>query len=188
MIDFNNFQIYYNGNKIIIDVSIKEKSYYENVYLDSITIDTQDTFIQGGPSSKACYTHTIDGNQKQYYLEITQNDLIPSLKENLFFVWVKAKGIPDPSTPCGEDNQTSLGILLWMYPIYKQVYCFADKIDCNNCNTDFYKSFIDLILKIKSLQTAILLGDSTKALKYYNKFFKDKLNTNLLIKKCNCNG
>ena len=67
MIDFNNFQIYYNGSKIIIDVSIKEKSYFLNVYLDSITIDTQDTFIQGGPSNKACYTHTISGNKKQYY-------------------------------------------------------------------------------------------------------------------------
>ena len=51
MIRFNELKI--EDNYIIIDVQIEEEKYFKDMYIDSIVIDTQDTFIANGPSSKA---------------------------------------------------------------------------------------------------------------------------------------
>ena len=51
MINFNKLEI--KNNTIIIDVSIKDESYYRDIYIDEILIDTQDTCINSGPSEKA---------------------------------------------------------------------------------------------------------------------------------------
>lgn len=53
MIKFNELGINLNTKELIIDVSVKDNTYYENVYIDKIYIDTQDTYKDGGPSSKA---------------------------------------------------------------------------------------------------------------------------------------
>lgn len=54
MVTFQELRITPDGQKLIIDVSVKNASYYKDVYLGRIDIDTQDTFINTGfPSSKA---------------------------------------------------------------------------------------------------------------------------------------
>ena len=53
MVQFNELRITPDGNTLIIDVAIKDLRYYDNVGLDTILIDTQDTFTAEGPSSKA---------------------------------------------------------------------------------------------------------------------------------------
>lgn len=53
MVTFNELRITPDGNTLIIDVAIKDLRYYDNVGLDTILIDTQDTFTAEGPSSKA---------------------------------------------------------------------------------------------------------------------------------------
>ena len=41
MVQFNELRINPEGTKLIIDVSVKDSVYYENVYIDTISIDTQ---------------------------------------------------------------------------------------------------------------------------------------------------
>ena len=53
MVTFQELRITPDGNTLIIDVAIKDLRYYDNVGLDTILIDTQDTFTAEGPSSKA---------------------------------------------------------------------------------------------------------------------------------------
>ena len=89
MIQFNELRINPEDTKLIIDVSVKNSVYYENVYIDTISIDTQDTFIDSGPSSNAAYTNTLTGDNKSVRLELGIGDLLPSLLDNMFFVWVK---------------------------------------------------------------------------------------------------
>ena len=43
MIQFNELRISQSGDRLIIDVSVKDLEYYTNVYLSEILIDTQDT-------------------------------------------------------------------------------------------------------------------------------------------------
>ena len=64
MVQFNELRITPDGQKLIIDVSVKDLEYYTNVYLDTVQIDTQDSFVESGPSSKVVYTEVIEGNMK----------------------------------------------------------------------------------------------------------------------------
>lgn len=52
MIQFNQLSITPDGRHMIIDVSVKEKDFYKDVYLDEIVIDSHDTYTKGGHSSK----------------------------------------------------------------------------------------------------------------------------------------
>ena len=81
MIQFNKLQINREGTKLTIDIAVKDLEYYNNVYIDSISIDTQDTFVNSGPSKKPKYTKILEGNNKTYVEElsnISAIDLISS--------------------------------------------------------------------------------------------------------------
>ena len=72
MVQFNELRITPDGQKLIIDVSVKDLEYYTNVYLDTIQIDTQDTFVESGPSSEVVYTEVIEGNMKALELALKE--------------------------------------------------------------------------------------------------------------------
>ena len=61
MVDINELYITPDNKKIILDISVKHKSYYKDVYLDSIMIDTQDTYLQTGVSDNWVYQRKISG-------------------------------------------------------------------------------------------------------------------------------
>ena len=118
MVQFNELGITPDGQKLIINVSVKDLEYYTNVYLDTIQIDTQDTFVESGPSNKVAYTEVIEGNTKSVRLELETGDLSPTLNDNLFFVYIRTKGTPAANTPCGMDIITPLGVVYNLYPLY----------------------------------------------------------------------
>ena len=82
MIQFNELRINPEGTKLIIDVSVKNSVYYENVYIDTISIDTQDTFIGSGPSSNVAYTNTLEGDNKSVRLELGIGDVNRIMKKD----------------------------------------------------------------------------------------------------------
>ena len=184
MIQFNELRINPEGTKLIIDVSVKNSMYYENVYIDTISIDTQDTFIDSGPSSNISYTNTFEGDNKSVRLELGIRDHLPSLLDNMFFVWVRTKGIPDISTPCGEDNILTLGVTIALYPLYQQAFSYIKELE-KECVTP--KGFINFILQLKALQIAIRTGHYIQAIKYWERFFKG-LKKDVVTNKCGCYG
>lgn len=184
MIQFNELNISPDCNKLIIDISVKSLDYYQNVYIDAIIIDTQDTFITGGPSKEPIYTKTIEGNTKSLRLELSTDVLLPSLKDNMFFIWVRTKGTPAINTPCGEDNTLTLGVAIALYPLYQYSFNFIKELE-KECSIP--KGFINYILQLKALQVAIKTGHYIQAIKYWEKFFKNlKINTTTDL--CNCYG
>jgi hypothetical protein len=74
MIQFNELRITPDSQHLIIDVSIDNSSYYDNVILDSIVIDTQDTYVANGPSSKPIYTYNIDTENNYNYTYSTPEE------------------------------------------------------------------------------------------------------------------
>ena len=251
MVTFNELRITPDGNTLIIDVAIKDLRYYDNVGLDTILIDTQDTFTAEGPSSKAVkfpvinsigaesfeqefgdfyyfkgtlkegflYTfkvpnpigeYTINGNLypaaklttgvhkyekgklvavttpiKSYRIEINKNDSTLTFKDNLLFVYVKANGTPASDTPCGMDEETTLGVILYHYPIYNAMMNSIKELE-KNCEVP--KNFINSILRFKAFELAIDTEHYNQAIIYYNKFIKNiNLNT-VTSNKCNCYG
>lgn len=191
MVQFNELKISSDYIKLIIDVSVKDIAYYENVYLSEIYIDTQDTFVQSGPSNNTCYKkelYIIQDNTKVYpksiRLELGIDQILPSLKDNLFFIYIKVTGNPSVDTPCGMDNSTTIGVIYDKYSIFKNAMNYIDEIN-NTCNIP--KNFIDYILKYKAFQYSLNTGHYIKAIEYYNKFIKN-INTNVQPVNCNCNG
>ena len=181
MIQFNKLQINREGTKLTIDIAVKDLEYYNNVYIDSISIDTQDTFVNSGPSGKPKYTKILEGNNKTYVEELS-NITIPL--DGIIFIWVRTKGNPSNTTPCGEDKDLILGVTVNMYPIYKQLLNYTKEFG-NTCIKP--KGFIDLYLKTKIFDLSIKTGHYTDTIKYWNKFFKN-INTEITSNTCGCNG
>lgn len=189
MIHFNELKITPDGKHFIIDVQVLKESYYENVYLDSIIIDNQDTYVGNGPSSKAVYTYSVPDiileptgtsiGRKQLRLELDPSDM--GSLSGLFFVYVRVKGTPAADTPCGMDNITTLGTVTNMFPFYKKAMNYIEEV-ANNCSVP--QNFIDYILRLKALELSIRTCNYPDAVRYYNKFFNGK--DNIIIKKGGC--
>ena len=209
MIQFNELRITPDSKHLIIDASIDNSSYYDNVILDSIVIDTQDTYVANGPSSKPIYTYIVDNytysipedcscnpvvsNDDKAYcltqggknirLTLSAKDLGISLNDNMLFVYAIAKGTPAPDTPCGMDNSIVMSTVVNLYPVYQNTMCYLRELD-SDCQVP--KGFIDMILKLKAVELCIRTGNYTKAISYWKKFFLGK--TQVPTYNCGCNG
>lgn len=191
MVHFNELRITSDGQHLIIDVSVLSESYYKNVYIDSIVIDNQDTYVGSGPSSNPVYSYSVPDDvskltkktysQKHVRLDLSSTDL-RSL-DGLFFVYVRTKGTPSADTPCGMDNITTLGTVCNMYPFYQQAMNYIGEI-ANSCSEP--QNFTDYILKLKGLELAVRTGNYPDAIKYYNKFFSGKSKSSVKIGGCGC--
>lgn len=208
MIHYNNLYITEDSKCLVIDVAIDEESYYENIYLDKIAIDTQDTYVPNGPSDKA-KIFTIrkesldkvyaDGKEiyvddhyiyvqgtdklKHIKLYLTTQDLEVNLSKDMLFVYTIATGTPAPDTPCNCDVNKILSIVYNDYEVYKSIIPLVKEIS-NECNNPV--AFINKELQLKAIEYAIKSGNYLLAIKYWRKYFMN--NINIVSKKCNCNG
>lgn len=183
MVIFRELNITPDDKELTIDVVVEDLSIYSNVYLDSIVIDNQDTFIENGASSNPVYTYNIAENypnSKHFKITLSSKDL--DIANNLLFVYVNVSGAPDPSTPCGWDNITTLGVVCNFGKIYQHFMSYIREVE-KECAIP--KSFIDAILRFKALELSVNTGNYSVAVKYWNKFFKDRLNNISLP--CGCN-
>lgn len=213
MVDFNELRVSPDRKNLIIDVSIKDLPYYENVYIDSIIIDTQDTYIPSGPSNSPIFTYEVVSNVTPVYSlpDCGCNQVQDYIdKENCF------------ETSNNEEKRVRLeldnialnnhlkGNLFFVYVITKGTP--ASDTPCNMDNTinlgvtaDTYpiytnmlnslkelescgtpKLFTDAFLRFKAFELSIKTGQYSQVINYWNKYFKSldiPNNTN-----CSCNG
>lgn len=212
MIEFKELRITSDGKKLIIDAAVKNLSYYTNIFIDTVIIDTQDTYVATGPSTNPIFTYEVttndsivsstndldipiqtgedkeivyvneEGGEKRIRLELNSTVLKVDLSTTLFFVYIVAKGTPTIDTPCGMDNQTTLGVVANLYPFYRSIIGCMKEIE-SDC--DIPKTFIDKLLRFKALELCIKTGYYTQAIKYWNKFFRKIKST--AATKCKCN-
>ena len=174
MVHFNELAITPDGKYLIIDVSVLSETYYKDIYIDSVVIDNQNTYLSSGPSSEPVYS-------KHLRLVLDRFDLQDL--NNMFFVYVRTKGTPAPETPCGLDNMTTMGTVVNMYPFYQQAMNYIGEL-ADKCGVS--PNFTDFILKQKGLEVAIKTGNYPDAIKYYNKFFLGKGNQIVVKGGCSC--
>ena len=60
MLHFEELRITPDNKYLIIDVSVDKDKYFNNIAIDSIIIDTQDTYSISGPSSNPVYTFNVE--------------------------------------------------------------------------------------------------------------------------------
>ena len=189
MIVFNNVRISQDDKYITIDAEIENNKYYENMYIDSVIIDNQDTFSSNGPSSNPIYTYKAqplnsDIYSRKVHLELTKVDLnLATLEKNIFFIYIVAGGVPAPDTPCGYDNNIAVKVLVNTYPIYRNIMNYIKELG-NTCSVPY--NLIDKSLQLKMLDISIQTGNNIEAINIWKKYFMDNI-TNEPIN-CNCNG
>lgn len=176
--EFNELRITPDSKYLIIDVDIPKEKYYKDVYLDSVVIDNQDTYINNGFSSKPIYSYTIPEREydedcplksvKHLRLVLDRHDL--GSLDGIFFIYIRVKGTPSPDTPCGMDHITTMRAVCNIYPYYRQAMGYIKELG-KTCSVP--QNFIDYILKLQALKLSVKAGDYTGAIKYYNKFLKN---------------
>jgi len=186
MVTFEELRITNDGEALVVGVRIRTESYYDNVYIDKVVIDTEETYKEGTPSSSPVFTYTAVNNTKELVLTLNKAQVLPDFKEHLFFVYVVTKGVPTPDVPCGMDNQTTLGVTMYMGNIYNNFMNYIREMGSGNCQVP--QGFIDQILRYKALNLAIDSGHYTQGIKYYDQWFSGKNKSITTTSNCGCNG
>lgn len=216
MVHFNDLRFSKDSKYLIIDAAIDSQNFYENVLLDSIIIDNQDTFVSNGPSSNPIYTYKITDIDDKVYATPENCNCSPIRIEDDSYCFVEGTStmkqvrleVPlslygiDPykdmlfvyviasGTPSA-DTPCGLDNSKIMGTVVNLKYIY-DNILCyirqieNEC--EIPKNFIDSILKYKALELSIRTGNYPLAIKYWKKYISNSKPVISTIKTCNCHG
>lgn len=204
MIRFNELKI--EDNYIIIDVQIEEDEYFKDMYIDSIVIDTQDTFIANGPSNKAIYTKTFNSEEDTSYennpcttkieenvffsnnnrvrIYISAKELNVDIHKTMFFVYAIAGGTPAADTPCRWDENKALHTLVDVQLLYNTMIQYVKELG-RECSTP--DNFINAILQFNAIDLALKTNQYPLAIELWKRFYND-IESNTVLPNCGCNG
>lgn len=171
MVQFNILK-FITSDIIHIDVQVLNLSYYENVYLDKIIIDSDQTVQESGPSENPVYTETLTGIQKSYSKDISVKEDLHQNEPHMYFVYVITKGTPSSDVPCGMDNQTSVKAVADLRTVYDKALSFikcGKKCGCVDSDCVVSTKFANFALEFYRLTSSIEVGRNTDALDAYNK-------------------
>lgn len=173
MITFNELRFSEDGRTIIIDASVSSSTYYENVYIETVSIDSHKDYVPSGPSSNAQgLWGSPNEPAKNVRLEVPLDNIKRRSKEDMFYVYVQTTGTPSPETPCGMDNITTMGILVdWKYLYHKGLKFMKQVID--GC-CDIPRDAIDWFLRYKTLEMCLATGNYPKANDIWDRWFSEE--------------
>lgn len=192
MIIFDQLRISDDGKRMYINVHVNRASYFDNIYIDSITIMTEDKVSEMAPelfTDDYIYQQIIEGNEKELNLVLNASDFNESfskstLSENLFFVYIKCKGVPDPCTPCTLDELTTLGVTFDEALLYQKVMQFTRGL---NQDCEIPQGLLDLILLWDGFKAAIETEHYVSAIDFWKRLFKGN-STVRASNGCGCHG
>ena len=195
MILFDQLRISDDGKRLYINLHVNNAEYFQNIYLDSLIVTTADKVSETSPhlpSEDYIYKKEFTGNERKADLVLQPVDMNEkfsksSFSSDLFFVYVKVKGTPDPCTPCRLDEEITLGVTFDESLLYQKVMQYTKSL-ADDCTIPV--GFIDFILLWNAFKASIETEHYIPAIKYYNMLF-EKSNTVAsyeMIKPCGCHG
>ena len=205
MLHFNELRITQDGRSLIIDVSVDNQDYFDDVLLDSIVIDTQDTYILNGPSGNPVYTYTVGDSYDLTCSIPGQCNCNPVLEEEdrsycLTYGSYEKKNVR-LVLQAGDMNLNTLNDTMFFVYVITAGEPSSDAPESTvspqimGTVTDLYpyyqsmmrsvkelvnecgipKDFIDFSLRLKALELCIRTGNYPQAIVYWNKFFKGRM-------------
>ena len=204
MIIFDQLRISDDGKRMYINAHVNKADYFNDIYIDSIVIQTADKVSEtdpGLPTSDYVYIKKAEENAKELNLVLEASDLSKSwesdpkaiafnrgdMSKTLFFVYIKCKGTPGSCTPCRLDEETTLGVVFDENVLHQRVMDYTKELGAD-CNVP--TAFIDFILLWNAFKSAIETEHYIPAIKFFNMMFEDvgKSCQSRIIKTCGCNG
>lgn len=202
MIIYDQLRISDDGTRMYINLHVNKAEYFDNIYLDSLTIMTSDRILETNPNEPTedyIYKKVFDGNQKEADLVLTANDFLRTWEDDpkamqfrqadmsntLFFVFVKAKGVPSECTPCRLDEEITLGVTFDERILHQRVLGFTKDLvkDCT-----IPQGFTDFILLWNAFKSAIETEHYIPAIKFWKMLFEDGDRITATTKNCGCHG
>lgn len=170
MIQYNQLSA---EGKLYIDMQVEDKSYFENIYITGVRIDTADTYGKQYP---------YEEYKQKPSKELIKDFVIPNLKNEILFITPYVDGYPSEDTPCGQD-------------VCDKAYIYCDNelknkglgylrelgLDCQ-----IPKGFIDYILKVFALDLSLQTCNYDDAAKFWKYIKGSKIKAK--PKKCGCHG
>ena len=204
MIIFDQLRISDDGKRMYINAHVNKADYFNDIYIDSIVIQTADKVSEtnpGLPTSDYVYIKKAEENAKELNLVLEASDLSRSwesdpkaiafnrgdMSKTLFLVYIKSKGTPGSCTPCRLDEETTLGVVFDENVLHQKVMDYTKELvaDCS-----VPSAFIDFVLLWNAFKSAIETEHYIPAIKFFNMMFEEvgKSSQNRTIKICGCNG
>lgn len=204
MIIFDQLRISDDGKRMYINAHVNKADYFNDIYIDSIVIQTANKVSEtepGLPTSDYVYIKKVEENTKELNLVLEASDLSRSwesdpkaiafnrgdMSKTLFFVYIKCKGTPGSCTPCRLDEETTLGVVFDENVLHQKVMNYTKELvaDCS-----VPSAFIDFILLWNAFKSAIETEHYIPAIKFFNMMFDEvgKSCQSRTIKTCGCNG
>ena len=188
---FDQLRISDDGQRLYINLHVNKANYFQNIYLDRLVIMTADSVSETSPhipTDDIIYEMTFGENEKEADLVLTPGDFNESFAKStlscdLFFVYVKMKGVPDPCTPCRLDEEITVGVTFDETMLYQKVMQFTKEL---NRECEIPSNFIDLILLWNGFKAAIETEHYVAAINFWKRLFKGRKAR--ITKGCGCHG
>ena len=194
MIIFDQLRISDDGGRMYINLHVNQADYFDNIWLDSITIMTADMVSEAAPEMVAddyIYRQVFEEEQKQADLVLTPADFNEkftkaNLSSDLFFVYIVCKGVPDPCTPCRLDEMTTLGVTFDENILYQIVMSYTKEL-LKDCSIN--QGFMNFILQWNAFKAAVETEHYVAAIRFWKMLFEEGGTNNIgITKNCGCHG
>lgn len=200
---FDQLRISDDGKRMYVNMHVNRAGYFDNIYLDSMTIMTSDKVSETNPdipTSDYIFTYTFGDNVKEADMVLTAADFVKTwetdpkamvfteaeMSRTLFFVYVKIKGVPDECTPCRLDEEINLAVTFDENMLYQRVMDYTKNL-AKDCQIPV--EFTDFILLWNAFKAAIETEHYIPAIKYWQMLFgKNKMSFGKITKNCGCHG
>lgn len=194
MVQFNELRFLAPG-ALQIDVSVIDLPYYDNVFIDSIIIDTEDTYCDTGPSSNPALIYPAGGTDTKFVNTLLDVADILCNGPKMLFVWVTTIGNPSGDVPCGEDVPFKVKAVVDPKDIYneamRKLKCTSGSCGCGQSKCIVDANLANFSLQYLRMQTALSVEDWTTAYEAYCSLLRkrpSKRITGKSRKPCGCNG
>ena len=191
---FDQLRISDDGKKMYINLHINKAEYFNDIYLDSITIITADKVSETNPNmptSDYIYNKVFEDNQKEADLVLLPSDFNEhftksNFSSDLFFVFVKIKGTPSECTPCRLDGEITLGVTFDESLLYQRVMGFTKDLT-DDCQIP--TEFTDFILLWNAFKASVETEHYVPAIKFWKMLFDNRGSVAMgKSKNCGCHG
>lgn len=174
MIKYNTLEI--DGDNLIVDFEVEDKSYYENTRIRGVKIDTPLTYGTEDPYYSHKFTH-----KEEEVTRYTNKIPISEAINDLLIITPYMHVILSSDVPCGAD-------IIDMAAVYDKSILLDKGLGYlkelgDTC--EISRGFIDFILKGYALDMAIDSCNYNTAIKYWKMLTMVK---GINIKECGCNG
>lgn len=194
MVQFNTLK-FIDERYLHINVSVIALPCYDNVYIEKILIDNEDTVRKDRTTDDGVvFSYTCGVDTKEVELIVDTQEYPDLAGAHMLFVYGKATGTPSSDTPCGGDNIYTLQAVVNLKLVYDKAVeflnCSKGACGCAGLDCDINKELANFAIQYTRMKLGLECGDYENAFDAFKAIMHLKSSKSVpdRTKKCGCNG